>query len=47
MEAQAPVRKCFDMPESFKPLPQGVEEGDIPTQEDLGMEGNDIHTAKC
>ncbi|XP_048732268.2 eIF-2-alpha kinase GCN2-like [Ostrea edulis] len=38
VEAQAPVRKCFDMPESFKPLPQGVEEGDIPTQEDLGME---------
>ncbi|XP_061166164.1 eIF-2-alpha kinase GCN2-like [Saccostrea echinata] len=38
VEAQAPVRKCLGMPESFKPLPQGVEEGDIPTNKDLGVE---------
>lgn len=39
VESQAPVRKCLDMPKSFRPLPEGVEEGEIPTNKDLGVEG--------
>jgi hypothetical protein len=50
VEAQAPVRKCLDMPECLKPLPQGIDEGDIPTHEDLGVEGNymylELHVEK-
>lgn len=38
VESQAPVRKCLDMPKSFRPLPEGVEEGEIPTNKDLGVE---------
>lgn len=42
VESQAPVRKCLDMPKAFKPLPEGVEEGEVPTNRDLGVEGNPI-----
>ncbi|ESP04181.1 hypothetical protein LOTGIDRAFT_224047 [Lottia gigantea] len=37
-ETECSVRSVIPTPETFKPLPQGIEEGNIPTCEDLGVE---------
>lgn len=39
VETQSKVRPNFPTPEQLKPLPQGVEEGAIPTAEDLQQAG--------
>ena len=39
VESQAPVRKLVDMPKQLKPLPDGIEVGDIPEMQDFGVAG--------
>lgn len=39
VESQCRVRPVFPSPERLKPLPQGLEEGAIPTAEDLEQKG--------
>lgn len=39
VETQSKVRPVFPTPEQLKPLPQGLEEGAIPTAEDLQQTG--------
>lgn len=39
VESQCRVRPVFPSPEHLKPLPQGLEEGAIPTAEDLEQKG--------
>lgn len=39
VETQSEVRPVFPTPEQLKPLPQGLEEGAIPTAEDLQQTG--------
>lgn len=36
VEAKCPVRKIIDV-DDVKPVPEGLEEGQIPTMEDLGV----------
>lgn len=39
VEGGCGVRKCLELPERVNPLPEGIEEGDIPTMQQLGVEG--------
>ena len=39
VEGGCKVRSCVDLPDKLNPLPAGVEEGDIPSMTDLGVEG--------
>lgn len=39
VETQSRVRPDFPTPEQLKPLPSGLEEGAIPTAEDLQLTG--------
>ncbi|PIK37388.1 putative cryptochrome DASH-like [Apostichopus japonicus] len=46
-EGGATIRSTFQMPDQFRPLPPGIEEGNLPTMEDLGQAApvNDSRTA--
>nr|AWY11213.1 cryptochrome dash [Melibe leonina] len=37
VEGNTPIRKCFQLPDSLKPLPSNVEVGTIPTFQDLHL----------
>lgn len=39
VEGSSKVRPCMEMPARFNPLPEGLEEGDIPSMEQLGVKG--------
>ena len=39
VEGGCRVRKCVDMPNTLNPLPEGIDEGEIPTMEQLGVKG--------
>ena len=39
VEGRAAIRKCFPNPSSLKPLVPDIEEGNIPSLEDLGLPG--------
>ena len=43
VETQSRVRPVFPTPEQLKPLPSGLEEGAIPTAEDLQQTGERLN----
>ena len=47
VEGGSKVRQPFEMPAQLNPLPEGLEEGDIPTMEALGVKGNYYECYDC
>ncbi|KAL4238250.1 hypothetical protein ACF0H5_002963 [Mactra antiquata] len=38
VEGSCRVRQCIDLPEKLNPLPEGIEDGEIPSMEQLGLQ---------
>lgn len=47
VESEAKVRPALQLPDQLKPLAPGVEEGCIPTMEDLGQKGKKTEFGRC
>lgn len=39
VEAESPIRPLLSTPDRFKPLPDGIDMGDIPTYQSFGQPG--------